>query len=298
MATVKDTVETMLGVPGPIRLIVETGSGDIRITRGQDGQIVVRSHFVVRAPTPEQARKLAEAIKADPPIELAGQTVEIGDLSKYRSQLGLTERVRTSIVMSFDVEVPYQTEVELDSGSGDQVIEGIRGPVRADAGSGNVEITDIEQEVFVDTGSGNIAVTGASHVEADAGSGNVRLSKISGGVNVDVGSGNVFLSEISGDVWVETSSGNVRIDSALAEHAQWRLETSSGDVRLQLPAEAGFRLHAETSSGRIRVDFPLTISDQMGRRELHGTVGDQPSAEIRVETSSGNIEIRRKEEIK
>lgn len=291
----EDSFQTTLDVSGPIKLIVDTGRGDIRVTHGQDDKVFVSSRFIVRAPDEEDARELADRIKEDPPIEIEGNTIKLGDLSKYKNGFGVFGWFfNTSISMSFDVQVPYDTEAELDSGSGDQTVSGIRGPVSVDAGSGDVEINGIEKEAVADTSSGHIKVTGAAKVDADAGSGHVMLSEISGDAKIDVGSGDVSLENIGGDIQVDTGSGDIKIDSALGRGIQWRLDTGSGDVLLMLPADARFVIAAETSSGEIEVDFPLTVSGKLRKRELRGAVGESPEAEIRVETSSGDIKIKKK----
>lgn len=289
MARIEDRFERTLSVSAPTRLIVDTGSGDVHVRRGTDGTVSVQGHMFIHALTRQQAHELAEKIKADPPIEILGNTVRIGDLSKYRE--GSSWFLGPSLSINFDIQVPYDTEVELDSGSGDLVVSEIRGPVQAESGSGDIEITSIEREVAVSTGSGDIKVSGAAKVSAKASSGDVKLSTISGDVTIEVGSGDVVLQEIGSSVHVDTGSGDIRVDSALGSSARWQLETSSGDVAIRLPADARFALAAETSSGEIKADFPLTVTGKLSERELRGTVGESPSAEISIETSSGDIRI-------
>jgi len=277
MAKIEDTFQTTLDVSGPIKLIVDTGSGDIRVTGGQEDKVFVSSRFIVQAPRENDARELADRIKEDPPIEIEGNTIKIGDLSKYKNGFGVFEWFFSkSIAMSFDIQVPHDTEAELDSGSGD------------------VEINRIEREVIADTGSGHIKVTGAARVDADAGSGHVTLSEISGDAKVDVGSGDVSLQNIGGGVRVDTGSGDIKIESSLGRGVQWRLDTGSGDVLLLLPEDARFEISAETSSGEIEIDFPLTVTGKIRKRELRGAVGESPEAEIRIETSSGDIRIKKR----
>lgn len=291
MARIEDRFERTLSVSAPTRLIVETGSEDVHVRRGSDGAVSVQGRVFIHALNRQQARELAEKIKADPPIEVMGNTVKIGDLDKYRE--GISWPFGPFVSIDFEIQVPYETEVELDSGSGDQVVSGIRGPVRAEAGSGDLEITGVEREVAVSTGSGDIKVVGAAQVSAKAGSGDVKLSKIVGNVQIDVGSGDVALQEIDGSIQIDTGSGNIRVDSGLGSGVRWQLETSSGDVTVSLPAEARFALVAETSSGEIETDFPLTVAGKLNKRALRGTVGESLNAEINIETSSGDIRIKK-----
>ncbi|MDW8110621.1 MAG: DUF4097 family beta strand repeat-containing protein [Candidatus Bipolaricaulota bacterium] len=292
MARLEDRFERTLSVSGPVKLMVETGSGDIQVRRGAEGTLVVQGRVFIHALSRDQAHELAAKIKSDPPIEVSGNTVKVGDLSKYRESISWF--LGPFLGIDFDIQVPYETEAKIDSGSGDQLIRDIRGPVRAEAGSGDIHIAHIEREVTVDTGSGNIAVVGSAKVSADAGSGDIELREIAGDVQIDVGSGDVVLQEIGGNIDVDTGSGDIRIDSGLGTGVRWQLETSSGDVSISLPAEARFALAVETSSGDIEVDFPLTVTGKLSKHELRGTVGDSPSAQIKIETSSGDVRIQKR----
>ncbi|MDW8141807.1 MAG: DUF4097 family beta strand repeat-containing protein, partial [Candidatus Bipolaricaulota bacterium] len=104
----------------------------------------------------------------------------------------------------------------------------------------------------------------------------------------------VVLQEIGGNIDVDTGSGDIRIDSGLGTGVRWQLETSSGDVSISLPADARFALAVETSAGDIEVDFPLTVTGKLSKHELRGTVGDSPSAQINIETSSGDVRIQKR----
>lgn len=297
LVKIEGSFKMVLNISELSKLIVETGSGDIHIIRGEDNQIFISARFIVQAPGAEAAHKLAEQLKIDPPIKQQDNTIRVGDLRKYG--LGVSCNILetwscfgASITMSFTIQVPYATEVELDSGSGDQRVAGIRGPVRTNAGSGDIEISGVGQEVIAKVGSGDIRVAGAAKVNINIGSGRVELSKIREDVKVDVGSGNVSLEEIGGDIAVSTGSGNVRLNSNLGAGVRWHLRTGSGHVRLALPPDARFVITAKVSSGEIEMDFPL--AGKIRKRELRGTVGESPEAEIHIKTSSGDIRIKKK----
>ncbi len=294
MAKIKGSFEKVLEVSKPVKLIVTTGSGDIQVSRrAQDDRVLVIGRFVVRAWGREEALALVERVRTDPPVEVQGNLVKVGDLSKYRGEISRWV-FGPSLVIDFEIQAPFETEAEIDSGSGDQSISGIRGPVRISAGSGDVQLHDIEQESSVKTGSGDIEIANVSQITARAGSGDVDISGARGDVDVHVGSGDVTIRDIGGALSVETGSGDIKIDSGLGAKARWRLNTGSGDVLLVLPADARFMLSARTSSGDIDIDFPITVSGKISKRELRGSVGEGPEAEIIIETSSGDIEIQKR----
>jgi DUF4097 and DUF4098 domain-containing protein YvlB len=66
--------------------------------------------------------------------------------------------------------------------------------------------------------------------------------------------------------------------------------TGSGKVTVRVPSGTGFDLEAHTSSGTISVEHPLTVQGKIGRRDLHGKVGNGGSV-LEVKTGSGDIDI-------
>lgn len=308
MAKVKDSFHKIVHVSDPIDLKVITGSGDIRIKQGEAGTLDILSHFQVRAKNEEEALEIAAKIKEDPPVQVQDNVVHIGDLEEYTHSWFWGPQV----TMNFMIIVPPDTRVDLDSGSGDQKIKGLKGPVRADTGSGDIQIEEIETNIDADTGSGNItaarvggdiaAGTGSgniviSHVKGDAnidtGSGNLRATQIRGDLSADTGSGNIVLEEIDGKINADTGSGNIDIESTIRDSVKWVLNTGSGNAYFKLPRDARFELRAETGSGKIEIDnFELTVTGQMERERLVGRVGKDPTATIHVDTSSGNIKIK------
>ncbi|HIC96286.1 TPA: hypothetical protein EYP12_06645 [Candidatus Bipolaricaulota bacterium] len=295
MTKIQDSFRKTLEVKGPLRLEVETGSGNIVVRRGEEGRLSVSGEFQVRARSVEEARELAERIKEDPPIEVVGELVRIGDLGRYELGLGRDWwPFGPSVMIDFTIEAPAETSVQLRSGSGDQEVRGIQGPLKLRAGSGDVEVEEIEADVAVTTGSGDIEVAHVrGGVEAEAGSGDIFLAEVAGRVEVEVGSGDVRLKEMGGDIAVEAGSGDIAVESAIGDRAKWALEASSGDVSLRLPEDSQFKLHIKTSSGEFATDFPLAVSGRIGR-EVEGRIGTEPTAEIRIATSSGDIELKQK----
>lgn len=292
MPKVQDSFEKSLEVAGPLRLEVQTGSGEIKLAQSEDGKLSVSSSFKVRARSEQEAKELAGRIKMDPPIEVAADLVRIGDLGKY----GFGHwPFGPSVVFDFLIRAPAETEARLDSGSGEQQVRGLKGPIKAEAGSGDVEVADIEADVDVDIGSGDITLARVGgKVKVDAGSGDIELTEIAGRAEVDVGSGDVLLNEMGGDVEVEAGSGDIILESAIGANASWTLETGSGDVRLLLPPDSQFKLQAKTNSGEFETDVPLELSGKIGK-SVEGKVGENPTAAVRINTSSGDIRIKIKE---
>jgi DUF4097 and DUF4098 domain-containing protein YvlB len=288
-----------LAVTGPVRLEVTGGSGEIRIERGQNGQVRVQGEFEVYAHLGEDAAARVQNIEKNPPIEQQGDTIRIG----------LDREYLRSVRVSYTITAPEDTMVRASARSGSVSASGFRGPARLSAGSGNVSAAQIRGDVETSTGSGNQRlkeIDGA--VRARTGSGDLTLDGISGEVRAETGSGRITvmrpggriqlhsasgdqrISDVKSDLRAECSSGRISIAGAPRERFYWEVRTRSGDVSLDLAQSTSFRLEARTRSSEIRTDIPLTLEEK-NRRLLRARAGDG-QGRITVETSSGRIRIR------
>ena len=128
-------------------------------------------------------------------------------------------------------------------------------------------------------------------------SGDITVSELAlEGVEVRTSSGAIDLrsiQSIGGRSVFESSSGDIDLDIAKLD-GDLRLESSSGEISVALPADAGFELAADTSSGDTEVEFPMTVSGSLDNRgAVSGTVG-AGTHRLSVDTSSGDIRIRRR----
>lgn len=165
-------------------------------------------------------------------------------------------------------------DMGLHTTSGDIYAVGlaVSGKLKADSTSGKLELTHVSaEELAVDTTSGNISVTGDgvfSVVTAESTSGKLTMS------------GN-FVS-----LDADTTSGDIHI-TLTGGYDSLNLQSTSGDVLLEFSNTTnGFDAKIDSTSGKIAVDFPVEIR---GNRYTDG----DPTGEIRVETTSGNITFRK-----
>ena len=285
MARINDSFKRTLTVIAPLRLEVKTGSGDISVKRGEDGILAIDASFQVRASTKEKAHELAEQIKADPPIEVLGDRVCIGDLRKY----GLSRGIRgSSVSCTFRITAPASTAAELNTGSGEQEVEGLHGPVKTDAGSGDVRIEDVEQDVGIDTGSGEITVIRVGGgVCADAGSGNVRIEDVGRAVEVDTGSGEITVIRAGSDVSADAGSGNVRIEDV---NGDVDIDIGSGEITV---IRAGGDVSADAGSGNVRIEDAgrgVEVDTGSGNVTIDSAIA--AAADWSVSTGSGDVRMK------
>ena len=271
---VSNSFERVLTVGEPVELHVRTGSGDIRVRAGDSDKVRVKGTVHARGGNTQTIQETVRALKADPPIQQDGNVIRVGDLRSHQ--------FRNNVSISYELIVPAGTSVESRTGSGNQTIDGVAGPLEALTGSGFVKLSNIGDDAEIKTGSGDIHLdriagavsiaTGSGDVEASqiagafratTGSGDVMLEQSAAGdVNLKTGSGDLVASGLRGALNASTASGDVVLDGEPT--GNWSVKTASGDVRLRMPAEAAFDFEARTVSGDLSIDHPLTPQKKRG----------------------------------
>jgi hypothetical protein len=265
IAPASGTFERTLQVDGPVDLSVTAGSGRIHVVTGQDDTVRIvgriRAHS---SPFAEfDATDRVKEIESTPPIVQNGNRVQIGG--------GEVGTPRGNPRIDYDVTVPARTKIRSRTGSGDQQIGAVLGPVDATTGSGDLQVGPIGSSMTLTTGSGDIEVLGAR-----------------GDVAARSGSGDVKASAINGSVHVHTGSGDISLDGRPA--ADWTIAAASGDVTLRLPDDAGFVLDATTASGRLRSKHDFDAQPSSSRRHMQG-VAHGGGPKLDVTTASGSIRV-------
>ncbi len=289
-----------LTVSGPVSLDVSSGSGNIRISKGELGKVQITARIRAKSWFGGSVQDRIHQIETNPPIQQDGDTIRIGHLDN--------SEINRDISISYEITTPADSKLHSHTGSGEQNISGLQGPIEVEAGSGDLKIDDIGSAVQADTGSGDATIRQVKgDLRIKTGSGSIRAVDIAGGLDAHTGSGSVELEQTApGSVRVSTGSGDIELrglkGSLDAEAGSgginadgnptgpWKLRTGSGDVQLKLAANAAFNLDARTSSGSVSVGVPMTVQGVIGKKEIHGQVrGGGISME--VQTGSGDIEI-------
>jgi len=293
--------ERTLSVTGPVDLDITTGSGYIRVRAGSSSAVRVHALIHARDDLRMRGEEKVRYLESHPPIEQTGNTIRVGRIdNRDYSQ---------NVSISYEVDAPADTRLHGNTGSGEFLAEGIRGPVDASTGSGNFVGRDIQERVRAKTGSGRIELTGLkSGAEVSTGSGSIRAAGVAGSFNGSTGSGNISLEQSApGDVEAHTGSGTIELQGVHGAlragtgsgsitaggdpSGEWKVDTSSGSIEIHLNGSAAFDLYAHTSSGKVTVDHPVTVQGTLNRKEIRGKVrGGGPLVEVR--TSSGNIHIQ------
>jgi DUF4097 and DUF4098 domain-containing protein YvlB len=295
------TFDRNLNVSGPVDLEVSTGSGSIRVRPGDSSVVRIHGRITAGDDSSMDAEEKVRYLASNPPVEHTGNIIRIGRIDD--------RRLRNNVSISYELEVPAETRLQSRTGSGEQIIDGVRGPAELSTGSGNLTGTNIAAEVRARTGSGRINLDAiGGRVEASTGSGSIRVTRCAGGLRANSGSGSITFEQTApGDVEVQTGSGSLNLSGirgALRAETgsgsitaggeptgEWRIDAASGGITLRLTPDSAFDLDARTSSGRITVDHPVTVTGTVHPKELRGRVRGG-GVLLGVRTSSGDIRIQ------
>jgi len=303
-AAVEGTFDRTLKVSGRVDLDVQTGSGNITVHQGDSSSVVIHGRVKVSESWFSggglSADEKLKRIEQNPPIDQNGNSIRIGHITD--------EGLRNNVSISYDVTVPKDTSLQAGTGSGDQHVSDITGPVRARTGSGNVTISNIGSEVRANAGSGDLTVSSAQgRVYTETGSGNIRATGVAGGfdaragsgdinfeqtasgsVRAQTGSGNIKLRNVTGGVEAGAGSGDVEVDGKIA--SDWRIHTGSGGVEVRLPSDAKFNINARSNSGNVEVHHQFTMQGALKRNHIEGTVNGGGTL-LDISTGSGTIRV-------
>ncbi|MEV0661143.1 DUF4097 family beta strand repeat-containing protein [Actinomadura luteofluorescens] len=188
--------------------------------------------------------------------------------------------------VSYRVQVPRGTPVQVDSGDGAIEASGLAGTVRLRSASGAIRATDLRgATVSISADDGAVHVTGraatadlhsgsgavtAAHLTADrlkarASDGRVEVSGRVTAADLGTGSGSVTLDGLASDrITVRTDDGGItmRLDSP---PASVRAVTGSGSIRLRLPVGQSYAI-AMSAQGGKRVDPAVHQDSRSARR--------------------------------
>lgn len=214
---------------GAFRL--ENVNGAVRVFEGAEGQVRVTAEKEARALDGESARRLLEEIRVE--SEASPREVRVWTVLPKTRFSGFVPR-GASLVVTYRVEVPPGTAVDLTTVNG------------------AVEVRVKGAAVRCETTNGGVEVRGAALLDAAAVNGSIT-----------------FDAEEVGEVTTTNGSVEGRIRSTAPRGG--RVETVNGGVDLSLDPRARLRVEAENVNGGIRCDLPgLQAARHALRGDLNG----------------------------
>ncbi|HZR55559.1 MAG TPA: DUF4097 family beta strand repeat-containing protein [Terriglobales bacterium] len=185
--------------------------------------------------------------------------------------------------VEYEVLVPADANIRLNSTSGPLHAENLRGDVVIE---GNNAIVDVREStdghVHVRTLNGPVTLT-------DVRNGHVEITSLSG---------DVVLTSVSGPfVNVNSSSGKIRYDGDFGDGGEYSLTSHSGDIEAMAPAYASIDVTARSVQGQVDNEFPLqpehTSFTMKAGSAFAGTINKAASS-VKLFSFSGKIHLKKK----
>ncbi len=209
---------------------------------------------------------------------------------------------RHSARIDFELRVPRQCHLTLESDEGDVTVRSIDGEVRIDSDEGNVEVENLSHgDVSVQTDEGEIE---CRNLQLDDGrlslgsdEGTIRASDVvarSLWGETDEG-GFVLLRIDAGGGKLSSDEGDIELEATRFDEGTWNISADEGDVDLFIPANADAEVDLESRDGSIRSDFSLNrVSDKHDHIERRtGRLGEG-RGRLEISTDEGDISLRRR----
>src|SRR5260370_5192434 len=192
-------------VAGPVRLELSNASGDVDIAGSADGKVHIHADVRASGFGFDNPRKRLDDTIANPPIEQRGSTIRIG---KEFSNL-------PHVSITYNIQVPHDTEISATVAAGAQVIRNVTGPVTVHAASGSIRLEKIDRDAHLTTASGTISANDlASELHVSPPSGDVIASTVKGDVIANAISGVITIPNPAARVDATNTSGQVQIQGA------------------------------------------------------------------------------------
>jgi DUF4097 and DUF4098 domain-containing protein YvlB len=268
-------IDEVLDMPADGRVVVENLAGSVEFVTWDESRVQIRGE--------------------------AGDDVEDVEISSNANgvEIRVRNRENRSRIDETDLylKIPRGASIDGEGVSTDFTISDCRGEsITLNSVSGDLEVEAKVGRIELSTVSGDIEFDGAAvRTSAESVSGDITLVGVSGEIRASVVSGDLSLEAEEVDrARFEAVSGETTLDLELADGGRLKSDSMSGDVYLQLPGSQQASFTAQSFSGSINTDFGDADRGKKGPGEmLHHREGDN-GAEIRIETFSGDVSIRKR----
>ena len=263
VVAIRQVTETF-EIAGLLDLDIESSNGYVIVQSEDTTSVFVKAILRSRADTLEKAEERVDAIVFD--------MIQTGDslLLRYSSSDQSLD-VRKYSGVSFEVTVPVQANVEVDTSNGAITIRGIEGQFELDTSNGAIDLSDLIGVVDADTSNGHIDVNGFSGV-----------------LNLETSNGAIDIEDTEAAVNARTSNGKIDFSGILVGDSH-QLRTSNGTIEVRVPVDASITFDASTSIGSISTSLAL-VGDTEGR-DWNAALNPPATQSLELRTSNGNIRI-------
>jgi DUF4097 and DUF4098 domain-containing protein YvlB len=186
--------------------------------------------------------------------------------------------------VDYEVLVPADASVDMESSTGPLHAEKLHGDVEAEGANAAIDVRDITgSHVHVKTMAGPITLTNIrdGHVEIDSVSGDVTLTSVTGPL-----------------VRVSSTSGKIQYDGDFGYAGEYRFNSHSGNIDATIPEDASVDVKAQSVRGQVQSDLRLQpkVHTSFLVKEgssFAGTINKAASS-VWLRTFSGKIHLKKR----
>lgn len=220
---------------------------------------------------------------ARPDIQVSGAASFNVDSGRAHVSAGHTDDV--------ELHVPHGSSLEIRGISGNVVVTGVGGTVRAETISGDIVVRGDASEILAHSTAGSVTI------EAQAATQRIRARSTSGGVHVRGGHGAARLESLSGDctlsggpydqIEIRSTAGDATFDGQLSAQGSVEMRSQSGEVKITVPAATTGDFDLSSVSGDLESTLGGKHSGARNLRFKLGTSGPQ----VRASSFSGDVHV-------
>ncbi len=194
--------------------------------------------------------------------------------------------------LRFEIRVPTETSVDLETSGGRIEVEGLEGEVLLDTSGGRIEIYDVRGDVDAHTSGGPITAEEiVGSLRAHTSGGSISVERVTGDVFANTSGGSVVLEEIGGHAEAKSSGGSISVRFSAGNGEGGTLSTSGGTVTAYVDETVSLDIDASTTGGRVTLDVPVAVRGAVSKRSVQGELnGGGPT--LRMRSSGGSIRLR------
>ena len=237
-AKITRTVEKTFTVQPGGNFKAATQGGDIMIRTADVSEIRVTAKQVIRASSEQEADEILAKLTLT--LEQTGNDVTAE--AKYEKRTGGSWFGSwPPVSVSFDVIVPRNFNLNLNTSGGDITAASVQGNVRARTSGGDLKFDRVDGEIDAHTSGGDIVLReGTARAKLGTSGGDIEVDRAGGPTQVSTSGGNITLNSVAQLLSATTSGGNVRATLTEPLKQDAVLSTSGGDVRVQIAKATGF----------------------------------------------------------
>jgi DUF4097 and DUF4098 domain-containing protein YvlB len=185
--------------------------------------------------------------------------------------------------VDYDISVPQDANVIIDSGTGLIHVENIQGNVNIDSDAAQVDVLGVNSgAVQIQTVNGpvNLSDLNKCRVEVTSTGGNVQMKSVTGP-----------------KITVKTTTGSILYAGDFSGGGSYSLMNHTGDIEVRMPSNASIDIAARSVKGSVENDFPfqknIHPSFQLPEGRAFAGTSNSGASSVELRSFSGKIRVKK-----